>query len=41
LRHDRIQAALSGAAPLTRNAYKLPIFETPVRRAILAANGSA
>jgi xanthine dehydrogenase YagS FAD-binding subunit len=33
--------ALTGAAPLTRNAYKLPIFETLVRRAILAANGNA
>jgi xanthine dehydrogenase YagS FAD-binding subunit len=30
------RAALTGAAPLTRNAYKLPIFETLVRRAILA-----
>jgi xanthine dehydrogenase YagS FAD-binding subunit len=29
-------AALQGAAPLTKNAYKLPIFETLVRRAILA-----
>jgi xanthine dehydrogenase YagS FAD-binding subunit len=35
------RAALAGAAPLTRNAYKLPIFETLVRRAILAANGAA
>ena len=35
------RAALTGAAPLTQNAYKLPIFETLVRRAILAANGSA
>jgi xanthine dehydrogenase YagS FAD-binding subunit len=33
------QAAVSGAAPLSRNAYKLPIFETLVRRAILAAAG--
>ena len=30
-------AAISGAAPLSKNAYKLPIFETLVRRAILAA----
>jgi len=30
-------AALQGAAPLSKNAYKLPIFETLVRRAILAA----
>lgn len=34
-------AALSGAAPLTQNAYKLPIFEALVRRAILAANSPA
>ena len=31
------QAAIAGAAPLSRNAYKLPIFETLVRRALLAA----
>ena len=31
------QAAIAGAAPLSKNAYKLPIFETLVRRAILAA----
>jgi len=31
------QAAILGAAPLSKNAYKLPIFETLVRRAILAA----
>ena len=31
------RAALAGAAPLSKNAYKLPIFETLVRRAILAA----
>jgi xanthine dehydrogenase YagS FAD-binding subunit len=30
-------AALAGAVPLTKNAYKLPLFETLVRRAILAA----
>jgi xanthine dehydrogenase YagS FAD-binding subunit len=34
-------AALSGAAPLSKNAYKLPLFETLVRRAILAAAGHA
>ncbi len=34
---DAAHAALVGAAPLSRNAYKLPIFETLVRRAILAA----
>ena len=30
-------AALQGAAPLTMNGYKLPLFETLVRRAVLAA----
>ena len=30
-------AALVGAVPLLWNAYKLPIFETLVRRAVLAA----
>jgi len=34
-------AALAGAVPLTRNAYKLPIFEALVRRAVLAAAGGA
>ncbi len=29
--------AIAGAAPLSKNAYKLPIFETLVRRAVLAA----
>jgi xanthine dehydrogenase YagS FAD-binding subunit len=31
------RAALAGATPLAKNAYKLPLFETLVRRAILAA----
>jgi xanthine dehydrogenase YagS FAD-binding subunit len=31
------RAALAGATPLTKNAYKLPLFETLVRRAILKA----
>jgi xanthine dehydrogenase YagS FAD-binding subunit len=31
------RAALTGATPLTKNAYKLPLFETLVRRAILKA----
>ncbi len=30
-------AALQGAAPLTKNGYKLPLFETLVHRAVLAA----
>ena len=34
-------AALAGAAPLSGNAYKLPIFETLVERAILSAARSA
>ena len=29
------RAALDGATPLSKNAYKLPLFETLVRRAIL------
>ena len=31
------RAALDGATPLAKNAYKLPLFETLVRRAILLA----
>ncbi len=31
------RAALDGATPLAKNAYKVPLFETLVRRAILAA----
>jgi xanthine dehydrogenase YagS FAD-binding subunit len=31
------RAALAGAAPLSRNAHKLPIFEALVRRAVFAA----
>jgi len=31
------KAAIGGATPLSENAYKLPIFETVVRRTILAA----
>jgi xanthine dehydrogenase YagS FAD-binding subunit len=31
------RAALNGATPLSKNAYKLPLFETLVRRAILKA----
>jgi xanthine dehydrogenase YagS FAD-binding subunit len=30
-------AALDGARPLSKNAYKLPLFETLVRRALLKA----
>jgi xanthine dehydrogenase YagS FAD-binding subunit len=35
------RAALEGAAPLAKNAYKLPIFEALVRRAVLSAAGQA
>jgi len=31
------RAALDGATPLAKNAYKLPLFETLIRRAILQA----
>lgn len=31
------RAALAGATPLSKNAYKLPLFETLVRRALLKA----
>lgn len=34
-------AAVVGAAPMRRNAYKLPIFTTLVRRALLQAAGAA
>jgi xanthine dehydrogenase YagS FAD-binding subunit len=34
------RAALQGATPLAKNAYKLPLFETLVRRAVLAAAAS-
>jgi xanthine dehydrogenase YagS FAD-binding subunit len=34
---EAANAALHGATPLTKNAYKLPLFETLVRRAILKA----
>lgn len=35
--HAAAQAAVQGAMPLSHNAYKLPIFATLVRRAILSA----
>ncbi len=34
---EAARAALDGATPLSKNAYKLPLFETLVRRAILKA----
>jgi len=34
---ETAHAALDGATPLAKNAYKLPLFETLVRRAILEA----
>jgi xanthine dehydrogenase YagS FAD-binding subunit len=33
------RAALEGATPLAKNAYKLPLFETLVRRALFSAAG--
>jgi xanthine dehydrogenase YagS FAD-binding subunit len=33
------RAAIEGATPLSGNAYKVPLFETLIRRAILAAAG--
>jgi xanthine dehydrogenase YagS FAD-binding subunit len=36
---DAARGALAGAAPLSQNAYKLPIFEALVRRAVLSAAG--
>jgi xanthine dehydrogenase YagS FAD-binding subunit len=38
---EAARAAIQGATPLSENAYKLPIFETLLRRAILAASGGA
>jgi len=37
---DAGRAALDGATPLAQNAYKLPLFEALVRRAILQAAGA-
>ena len=34
-------AAVAGATPLAKNAYKVPVLETVVRRTILAAAGRA
>jgi xanthine dehydrogenase YagS FAD-binding subunit len=33
------RAALDGATPLAKNVYKLPLFETLVRRTIFSAAG--
>lgn len=35
------RAALEGATPLSKNAYKIPLFEALVRRAVLKAAGPA
>jgi len=37
---EAARAALTGAAPLSGNAYKLPVFEALVRRTVLAAANS-
>jgi xanthine dehydrogenase YagS FAD-binding subunit len=34
---EAARAALRGATPLPKNAYKLPMFEAVVRRTIMAA----
>jgi len=34
---EAARAALEGATPLSKNSYKVPLFETLVRRAILKA----
>jgi xanthine dehydrogenase YagS FAD-binding subunit len=39
--HSAANAAIAGAAPLSKNAYKLPIFEALVRRTILSAAAPA
>lgn len=36
---DAAKAALDGVIPLAKNAYKVALFETLIRRAILAASG--
>ena len=38
---EAARAALAGATPLAQNGYKVQIFQTIVRRTILAARGSA
>jgi hypothetical protein len=40
LAHAAARAATQGAVPLSKNGYKLPVFETLVRRAVLAAGTS-
>jgi xanthine dehydrogenase YagS FAD-binding subunit len=38
---DAARVAIDGATPLSKNAYKLPLFETLIRRGILAAASAA
>jgi len=38
---EAARAALAGATPLAQNGHKVQIFQTIVRRTILAARGSA
>ena len=38
--HAAGQAAIAGATPLPKNAYKLPILAALVRRAVLQAAGA-
>jgi CO/xanthine dehydrogenase FAD-binding subunit len=37
---EAAKAAVAGATPLSKNAYKVPILEAVLRRTILAAAGS-
>ena len=37
LAREAAKAAVAGATPLSKNAYKVPVLETVVRRTILAA----
>jgi xanthine dehydrogenase YagS FAD-binding subunit len=37
----RAAASVALSSPVSKNEYKLPIFETLVRRAVLAAAGGA
>ncbi|MGO9741324.1 MAG: hypothetical protein ACLPN5_07390 [Roseiarcus sp.] len=37
---DLYRDALAGATPLSKNAYKAPMLETLVRRALLQAAGA-
>ena len=40
LARQAAKAAVSGATPLSKNAYKVPMLEAVVRRTLLAAAGA-